>query len=92
VFELVLLVASAAAAGIGYWQARLFTQNKLRYVDAVHRMSVPIMAGVGAALIAAPVVWVIPFIGGGTAILFGAGVGAGVAAGARDIRKRIGAG
>ena len=91
-FQLVILAASAAVAAFGYWQARLFTQNKLRYVDAVHRMSVPIMAGIGAACVAAPVVWILPFVGGGTAILFGAGVGAGVASGARDIRKRIGAG
>jgi hypothetical protein len=40
-------------------------------------------------LIAAPVVWLLPLIGKGTAILFGLGVGAGVSSGAKDIRKRL---
>jgi hypothetical protein len=92
VFEFIAFVGTTAVTVIGYVQARAFTANKLRYVDAVHRMSVPIMAGVGAACVAAPVVWILPIVGAGTAVLFGAGVAAGVASGAREIRKRIGAG
>ena len=82
--SLISLAVAGGAAVIGYWQAKQFTQNKLRYVDAVHKMFVPIGVGIAAALIATPVVWLVPFIGGGVAM--------GVAAGARDIRKRIGAG
>jgi hypothetical protein len=37
-------------------------------------------------------VWLLPLVGGGTAILFGAGVALGVSSGAREIRKRISAG
>ena len=48
-FEFIAFVGSAAATVVGYVQARSFTAEKLRYVDAVHRMSVPILAGVGAA-------------------------------------------
>jgi UDP-N-acetylmuramyl pentapeptide phosphotransferase/UDP-N-acetylglucosamine-1-phosphate transferase len=81
-----------AVAGIGYWQARKFTQNKLRFVDAVHKASVPVLAGIAFALVAWPVTWILPLVGGGTALLFGGGVAMGVAAGARDIRRRIGAG
>jgi hypothetical protein len=96
VFHMVFsLLGAGIAAGsgiVGYWQARSFTQNKLRYVDAVHKASVPIVAGVGALAIATPVVWLLPIVGGGTALLFGGGVAMGVAAGARDIRKRLGAG
>jgi hypothetical protein len=92
VFEFIAFVGSAAATVVGYVQARAFTAEKLRYVDAVHRLSVPIIAGVGAACIAAPVVWLLPVVGTGTALLFGAGVASGVASGAREIRKRIGAG
>ena len=77
---------------LGYWQARQFTQNKLRYVDGVHRAIVPVMVGLAAAVIAAPITWILPLVGTGTAILFGGGVALGVAAGAREIRKRIGAG
>ena len=49
------------------------------------------LAGVGALVIATPVVWLLPLVGGGTALLFGGSVAMGAAAGARDIRKRIGA-
>ena len=90
--SLITLAIAGSAAFIGYWQAKQFTLNKLRYVDGVHKMFVPIAVGAAAALIATPVVWIVPFIGTGTALLFGGGVAMGVAAGARDIRKRIGAG
>lgn len=85
-------VGIAVAAGIvGYWQARQFTQNKLRYVDAIHKAIFPFAIGAGAALIAIPVVALLPVVGTGTALLFGGGVAMGVSAGAREVRKRIGA-
>ncbi len=90
--SLTTLAIAAGASLFGYWQARQFTQSKLRYVDAVHKTSAPILAGLGALAIAAPVVWILPLVGAGTALLFGGAVAMGVAAGARDIRKRIGAG
>ena len=95
-FQLIGSLATLAVAGgsslIGSWQARQFTQNKLRYVDAVHKASVPVLAGVAAVAIATPVVWILPLVGGGTALLFGGSVAMGVAAGARNIRKRLSAG
>ena len=90
--SLITLALAGCATLFGYWTARQFTQNKLRYVDAVHKAFVPVMAGLGAVLIATPFVWLLPFVGTGTALLFGGGVAMGVAAGARDIRRRIGAG
>jgi hypothetical protein len=39
--------------------------------------------------LATPIVWLLPLVGGGTALLFGGGVAMGVSAGARDIRKRL---
>jgi hypothetical protein len=96
VFQLLGSLATLAVAGgsslIGFWQARQFTHHKLRYVDAVHKATAPVIAGVAAAAIAAPVVWLLPLVGTGTAILFGGSVAMGVAAGARDIRKRLSAG
>ncbi|HMA23726.1 MAG: hypothetical protein ACM37U_07700 [Gemmatimonas sp.] len=95
-FQFLGSLATVAVAGgsalFGYWQARQFTQNKLRYVDAVHKAIAPVLAGVAAVAIAAPVVWLLPLVGGGTALLFGGGVAMGVSAGARDIRKRLGGG
>lgn len=91
-FSLIALAFTTAAVLFGYFAARGFTKERLRYVDAAQKASAPVIAAVGAFLIALPVVWVLPLIGTGTALLFGAAVGAGVSAGARDIRKRLNAG
>jgi hypothetical protein len=89
VFELIGLIATGAATAGGYFQSRSFVRHRLRYVDVVQRAGVPVMVGAAAAVAAAPVVALLPLVGTGTALLFGAGVGAGVAAGARDIRRRL---
>jgi hypothetical protein len=89
VLELIGLAATAGATAVGYYQARHWVQARLRYVDAVHSRAAPLVAGSAAALVAAPVVAILPVVGIGTAILFGVGVGAGVAAGARNIRRRL---
>lgn len=80
---------SVAVAAVAYLKSRGFVRRRLRYVDAVQRTRAPWIAGIGAAIVAAPVVWLLPVIGAGTALLFGAGVGLGVSAGARDIRRRL---
>jgi hypothetical protein len=90
-----LWLAIAGGVGIfGYIKAKQFTMNKLRYVDAIHKAITPVLAGVAAALIATPVSWLIPFhlVTTLTVALFGGSVALGVAAGARDVRRRIGAG
>ena len=91
-FTIISFAIAVAVAAFGYLQARSFVQSKLRFVDAVHHFAAPLLAGLAAILIATPVVWLLPLIGKGTAILFGLAVGAGVSSGARDIRKRIGSG
>ena len=91
-FELIGLAATAAVAFGGFYQSRLFVRKRLEYVDAVQNPIAPIVAGAAAVALAAPVVWLLPLVGGGTALLFGLGVGSGVAAGRRDIRNRLGAG
>jgi hypothetical protein len=92
VFTIISMAIALAVAAFGYLQARSFVQSKLRFVDVVQHFAAPLLAGVAAMLIAAPVVWLLPLIGKGTAILFGLGVGAGVSSGARNIRKQIGSG
>ena len=89
-FELIGLAATTALTIVGYYQARHYVERRLQYVDAVHGLRAPLLAGLAACLIEAPVVALLPVVGAGTAQLFGLGVGAGVAAGARNIRRRIG--
>ena len=86
------LALTLAATLFGFWASRRFTTNKLQYVDAVQNALAPALAGIGAAILALPVVWIVPLIGTGTALLFGLAVALGVSSGARDIRKRLGAG
>jgi inosine-uridine nucleoside N-ribohydrolase len=83
------LLIAGVASGAGYLKSRQFVGNRLRYVDAMQSASAPIIAGTIAALAAAPVTWALPFIGAGTAILFGVGVGAGTRAGVRRIRQGV---
>lgn len=75
----------------GFVISQRFVENRLRYVDAVQRPYAPLMAGLIAAVVAWPIVGLLPLVGTGTALLFGVSVFAGVASGAREIRRRIGA-
>ena len=77
------LFVAAGAAGAGFIQSRGFVANRLRYVDAVRSPSAPVVVGVAATVVAGAVVTMIPFIGGVTALAFGAAVGLGTRAGVR---------
>lgn len=88
-FTIISMAIALAVAVVGYLQAKSFVQHKLRFVDAVQHFAAPLIAGIAAMLIATPVVWLLPLVGKGTAILFGLGVGAGVSSGAKDVRKRL---
>ena len=91
-FELIALATAAGASGFAYLRSRDFVTGRLRYVDAVQRPGAPVIAGVVTAVVAAPVVWALPVIGAGTALLVGAAVGAGTRAGVRRIRRATAAG
>ncbi|MDB4906395.1 MAG: hypothetical protein JWO05_1179 [Gemmatimonadetes bacterium] len=90
-FGFIGLVVTLAITTFGYLMSRRFTEERLRYVEAAQTLKAPIIAGVAAALLAGPVVWLLPIVGGGTALLFGVSVAMGVANGARENRRRIGA-
>jgi hypothetical protein len=90
--EVLGLVVAGGATAFGYVRSRSFVVRRLRFVDAVRSPAAPIVAGVTAAALAVPVVWVLPIIGGGTALLFGAGVGAGTRAGVRALRRSLSTG
>ncbi|MCC6318674.1 MAG: hypothetical protein IT361_13415 [Gemmatimonadaceae bacterium] len=86
---LIAFAISAAAALIGYTQARAFVRDRLRYVDGAQSGFAPILAGAGALAVGGLAAALLPIIGGGTAIAFGVSVGLGVANGQRDIRRAL---
>jgi hypothetical protein len=83
------IAASAAVFAFGYWRSRRFVIDRLRYVDVVNHPAAPIVAALGAAAIALPVVAILPVVGTGTALAFGVSVGLGVSAGRADIRRSL---
>lgn len=85
VFLWVLLTGLLAVGG--FVKSKAFVRDRLRYVDLVRRPWVPFAAGAAVAAVSAPVVWLLPFVGTGTALLFGAGVGMGVASGRREFGR-----
>jgi hypothetical protein len=88
VFALLAFALSTAAVIIGFTQAKDFVARRLRYVDAARSPLAPIVAGVGAAIVAAPIVWLLPFVGAGSAIAFGLSVAFGVVAGNKNVRQQ----
>jgi hypothetical protein len=87
--ELLGLIAAGGAAAVGYTRSRDFVTRRLRFVDAVRSPAAPLVAGTAAAAVAMPLVWVLPIIGGGTALLFGVSVGFGTRAGVRRLRTML---
>ena len=78
-----LVITGVASIG-GYVAVKRFVRQRLRFVDAVYRPSVPALAGMAATAVALPTIAVLPVVNVGTALLFGVAVGTGVAAGRRD--------
>jgi sorbitol-specific phosphotransferase system component IIBC len=89
VFELLGTVGAVVVSAFAFVQSRLYVRRRLQFVAAAHSPAAPFVAGGLALALAAPIVWIVPFLGAGSALLFGAAVGFGVARGARDVRKRL---
>jgi hypothetical protein len=66
IVELMLAAGTGAATLFGYVKSRRFVRERLRFVDAAHKPTAPIVAGAAAALAAGPVVWLLPFVGAPT--------------------------
>lgn len=82
---LVAVVVAGAAALFGHVRMRDFARRRLRYTRVSEAPGIAgIVLGAGVALLAVPVVALLPIVGTGTALALGAGVGTGVALGARD--------
>lgn len=83
-----LTAGIAGASGVySHIKSRKFVGQKLRYTNVVEKPALGLWAGVGAVVVAAPVVALLPFVGAGTAIAIGAGVGTGVALGVKDTKE-----
>ena len=87
---IVSLAVALVVTTLGHRYAREMVSRKLRYVPAAQSTVAPFIAGVGATVLALPVVALVPIIGVGTALVFGLSVGLGAAAGARDVKGRLG--
>ena len=85
-FELIALGIAGAAGVFGHVKSRRFVGQRLRYTNLVETPGLGLWAGVGATVLAAPVVALLPIVGAGTAIVIGAGVGTGVALGVKDTK------
>ncbi len=84
------LLSLAIAMALAYslqGVTRRFVRDRLRYVEAARKAIAPWLAGGVAALVATPIVFMLPIVGAGTALTVGVAVGMGVANGARDIKR-----
>jgi len=93
-WPLIVLGVTFAISWVSYGTARRFVRERLRYVESALTPGAALIAGVVAALVAAPVVGllhIIPLVGslvtGGTALVFGLSVGLGVRSGANDVKR-----
>jgi hypothetical protein len=86
---LVTVTLATGATGAGYVGSKRFVKDRLRFVDQVRSPAAPVVAGTVAGLAALPVVALLPFVGAGTALLFGLAVGVGTRAGVRQIKRWI---
>ncbi len=83
----ILAAGIAGATGVySHIKSRSFVGKRLRYTNVVEKPALGLFAGVGAMVVAAPVVALLPVVGAGTAIAIGAGVGTGVALGVKDAK------
>ncbi len=93
-WPIIVLGVTFAISWVSYGTARRFVRERLRYVESALTPGAAIIAGLVAAVVAAPVVGVlhiIPLVGslvtGGTAVVFGLSVGLGVRSGANDVKR-----
>jgi hypothetical protein len=75
---------TGVATAAGYLWTRTFVRRRLRYVDAIKKPAAPVIAGAVAAAIAVPIAGLLPVVTTASALLLGAGVGAGVASGRKE--------
>lgn len=80
-----IVITGIASIG-GFVAMKRFVRERLRFVDGVRKPGVPLLAGIAAGAVALPLT-ILPIVNLLTALLFGIGVGTGVAAGRRELKK-----
>ena len=83
---LLWLGVSGAAAAYSYIKSRKFVRSRLRFVDAIQNPVIPLVAGIGTAVVASALSF-LPIITVGTGLLVGLAVGTGVLHGSRDVKR-----
>lgn len=81
-FGILLLLGAGIA---GFVAARNFVRDRMRYVDAVRAPLVPLLVGVGAALVTWPLA-ALPVITTATSAVFGLGTGLGTRSGVKQLQ------
>jgi hypothetical protein len=81
------LIVGGVLGIAGHLKSRDFVQRRLRYTSFIETPAFAIAAGVGTTIVAATIAPLIPFVGAGTALILGAGVGTGVAIGSARARR-----
>ena len=84
---MVELIIAGALGVVSHARSREFVQRRLRYTSWVEKPAIGVVAGVATAVVAAPLVAVLPFVGVPTALAMGVGVGTGVSLGAAKARQ-----
>ena len=82
--ELLSIAAAGVALVGGFGWTRSFVRTRLRFVDIVHSRPAPWVVGAAATLLAAPIVAILPIVGGGTALALGVGAGLGTKSAQKD--------
>jgi hypothetical protein len=85
-FELIAVGIAGVTGVYSHLKSRKFVGRRLRYTSLVEKPLLGLWAGVGATIVAAPLVAILPIVGVGTALAIGAGVGTGVALGVHDTK------
>ncbi len=85
-FEILSLALAVGVGVLSFGFARGFVRRRLRFVDGVYSPVVPVIAAVGAALVALPLT-LLPLITGFTAAVFGLGAGLGTASGVKALKR-----
>ena len=88
-FGLIGLGIAAAVGIVGHMKSRKFVGRRLRFTSLVEKPGIGLAAGVAATIVASPVVAVLPLVGVGTALAFGAGIGTGVSLGVADAKRPL---